>query len=240
MTLEHGRVPSAAMTRSRARARRLAGADRRRGIAIGAGLALLLLAGAARGDGPAPGALQHALPGQPYELVQRLLADKVVLLPGAQQRGASGPAHARALVLFEKPRSRVIDLLVQTDRQREYRPDLAKLETVERIADGAVMAQEMRIMLTPIRFWLRYQWDVPAGRISWALDPRFPNDVRFVEGFWELHEVDAEHTVAHTGTQVDVGKALPAFLQDAATRNNLRDTLDRCRRWIDSDGKVRR
>ena len=74
---------------------------------------------------------------------------------------------------------------------------------------------------------------------SLSLDPRFPNDVRFLEGYWELQAVDAEHTMGRTGTQVDVGQAMPAFLQDAATRNNLHDTLDRCRRWIDSDGRYR-
>ena len=146
---------------------------------------------------------------------------------------------ARAFVLFSKPRSRVLQLLLQTDRQTEYRHELAKLQTVERFENGLVMENEMRMMLRPIRFWLRYQWDVDAGRISWSLDPRFPNDVRQVEGFWELQELDAEHTMARTGTQVDVGTAIPAFLQEAATRNNLGDTLDRCRRWIDSDGRER-
>jgi hypothetical protein len=150
-----------------------------------------------------------------------------------------GAVAARALVLFEKPRDRVIQLMLQTDRQTEYRPEVAKFDIVDRLSDGVVMAQEMRIMLTPIRFWLRFQWDPRAGRISWALDPRFPNDLRVLEGYWELREVDAEHTLGRTGTQVDVGEALPAFLQDAATRNNLRDTLDRCRRWIDSDGRYR-
>jgi hypothetical protein len=213
--------------------------DRRRGIAVGAAFALAILAGAARGDDPEPAVLQRALPGEPPELVQRLLEDKVVLLPASGERGARGAAVARALVLFAKPRSRVIQLFLQTERQTEYRPELVKLDTLERSRGGVVMAQEMRIMLKPIRFWLRYQWDVTAGRFSWTLDPRFPNDLRSLEGFWELQEVDAEHTMGRTGTQVDVGAAIPAFLQEAATRNNLHDTLDRCRRWVDSDGRYR-
>jgi len=223
----------------RTRSSRRSGADRRRGIALGAAFAIAIFAGAAHGDDPEPAVLQRALSGEPRELVQRLLEDKVVLLPGWAERRVRGAAAARALVLFAKPRDRVIQLLLQTDRQIEYRPELAKLDTIERFPDGVVMAQEMRMMLTPIRFWLRYQWDVPAGRISWTLDPRFPNEVHFLEGFWVLQEVDAGHTMARTGTQVDVGPVLPAFLQDAATRNNLRDALDHCRRWVDSDGRDR-
>jgi hypothetical protein len=223
----------------RTRAPRRTSVDSRHGIALGAAFAIAIAAGAARADDPAPAVLQHVLPGQTRELVQRLLEDKVILLPGSGARGVDGPAMARALVLFAKPRDRVIQLLLQTDRQIEYRPELAALETVERSPDGVLVKQEMRIMLTPIRFWLRYQWDVPAGRISWKLDEHFPNGIRVLEGFWELQEVDAEHTMARTGTQVDVGAALPAFLQEAATRNNLRDALDRCRRWVDSDGRYR-
>ena len=214
------------------------GVDPRVGIALGAAFAIAIAAGA-RAEDPAPAVLQRVLPGQPRELVDRLLEDKVVLVPGWTGPRVHGTAAARALVLFAKPRDRVIQLMLQTDRQTEYRPEVAKLDTVERSPDGVVMAQEMRIMLTPIRFWLRYHWDVPAGRISWDLDPHFPNDLRALEGFWELSEVDAEHTLGKTGTQVDVGAALPSFLQDAATRNNLHDTLDRCRRWVDSDGRYR-
>ena len=91
----------------------------------------------------------------------------------------------------------------------------------------------------PISYWLRYQWDVSAGRISWTLDPRFPNGLRVTDGFWELEEVDAAHTLGRFGTRVDVGPALPAFLEEIATRKNLPQTLDRCRRWIDSDGRYR-
>jgi hypothetical protein len=181
-------------------------------------------------------AVQSALPGVPPELVRRLVDEKVVLLASS---GDSEPPPVEGLVLFAKPRARVLQLLLQTARQIEYRPDLARLETVERLPDGDVDVQEMRIMLMHISYWLRYQWDVPAGRISWKLDPRFPNDLRVTEGFWELHEVDSEHSVARFGTRVDVGPALPSFLQEIATRKNLPLTLERCRRWVDSDGTYR-
>jgi len=141
-------------------------------------LALGVFAGIARGDETLTAAVQRALAGEPPELVQRLFDEKVVLLSGSEPSDRSGPTQVRALVLFAKPRSRVIQLLLQTARQTEYRPDLEKVETVERFSNGEVDVQEMRIVLIQISYWLRYQWDVSAGRISWGLDPRFPNDLR--------------------------------------------------------------
>jgi hypothetical protein len=202
-------------------------------------LALAAFAGLARGDEALSAAVQRALAGEPPELAQRFLDEKVVLLSGSDPRHRGDPTQVRALVLFAKPQSRVIQLLLQTARQIEYRPDLEKVETVERFSNGEVDVQEMRMMLVRISYWLRYQWDVSAGRISWGLDPRFPNDLRVTDGFWELEEVDAVDTLGRFGTRVDVGPALPAFFQEIATRTNLPKTLDRCRRWIDSDGRDR-
>jgi len=202
-------------------------------------LALAVVPGIARGDESLAGTLQRELAGEPPALVERLLDERVVLLSGAGREPQDDPSQVRAVVLFARPRDRVIQLLQQTSRQIEYRPDLKKIEVVERLPDGEVDLQEMRMMLMRISTWLRYQWDVPAGRISWSLDPRFPNDLRAVEGFWELEEIDAGHTLGRFGTRVDVGPALPSMFEEIATRKNLPQTLDRCRRWIDSDGSSR-
>jgi hypothetical protein len=202
-------------------------------------LALLVLAGMAPSDETPTGAVQRALAGEPPELVQRLLDEKVVVLSGSETRDQSDASQVRGLVLFAKPRNRVIQLLLQTERQIEYRPELEKVETVERFPNGEVDLQEMRIMLVRVSYRLRYQWDVSAGRISWKLDPRFPNDLSATDGSWELEEVDAAHTLGRFGTRVDVGPALPALLEEIATRNNLPQTLHRCRRWVDSDGRYR-
>ena len=146
----------------------------------------------ARGDETLSAAVHRALAGEPPELVQRFLDEKVVLLSASEPRDRSGPTQVRALVLFERPQSRVIQLLLQTARQIEYRPDLEKVETVERFSNGEVDVQEMRIMLVRISYWLRYQWDVSAGRISaWgAASPRarFTNRRRCVP---RVHGLDA-------------------------------------------------
>ena len=212
-------------------------ATRRRTQWLGA-LPLIACAGIAWGDANLESALQASLAGQPPELVQKLVEEKIVLLPGSDA-DPHEPGRVRALVLFSQPRRRVVELLIQTARQIEYRTDLEDLKTVERLPDHNVDEHDMKIMLMRISYWLRYQWDLQAGRISWSLDSRFPNQLRVAEGSWDLGELDADHTLARFATRIDVGPALPSFLQELATRKNLPTTLDRCRRWVDSDGRYR-
>lgn len=202
-------------------------------------LALTMTAGLARGDDGLAAAVQRALPGEPPELVARLLDEKVVVLAASTPGEPADSNRVRGLAIFAQPRSRVIGLLVQTDRQGEYRPELQTVEAVERFPDGEVDRQVMRILLTRVSTWLRYQWDVAAGTMSWQLDPRFPNDLRTIEGSWELAEIDPGHTLGRFATRVDIGPALPAFFEEIATRKNLPKTLESCRRWIDSDGTYR-
>jgi hypothetical protein len=210
----------------------------RRKILLGA-LVSTVIAGMARGDETLAEAVQRALAGEPPELAERLIDEKVVVLSGSETRDQRDPTQVRALVLFAKPRSRVFQLLLQTARQVEYRPELQKVETVERFPNGEVDLEEIRMMLVRVSYWLRFQWDVSASRISWTLDPRFPNGLRATDGFWELEEVDAVHTLGRFATRVDVGPALPAFFEEMATRRSLPQTLERCRRWIDADGRYR-
>jgi hypothetical protein len=196
-----------------------------------AALALLAAARMAAAEGSPAGAILDA---QPRELVTRLFEKKVVLLESTKK----GPL-VEALVLFQQPRAKTLTLLTQTGRQSEFRPELAAVTEVERTPEGSVEEQRMKIMFVSVVYRLSYRVDPGAGRIEWRLDDRFDNDLHEVQGFWELHELDAGNTLGRFGTVVDVGPALPGMLQDWATRKNVPQTLDRTRRWVDSDGAWR-
>jgi hypothetical protein len=144
-----------------------------------------------------------------------------------------------ALVLFERPKDFVRQMLVQTSRQKEYRPELKRLEPIESTPEGSLDEYRIRVMFVNITYRMRYVVDREHCRISWALDPEFENDLQDVEGFWELHEIDAGRTLARFGTRVDVGPAVPGFIQDFATQKNVPQTVDRTRRWVDSGGTWR-
>jgi len=200
-----------------------------RGAVIGA-LTLLLAAPAGRAE---PGA-EAVLAAQPPDLVRTLLESKVVLAGHAD----ASTQTAQGFVIFEQPVERVYRLLSQTTRQREYRPELETIETVRPLEDGSIDEHHLKIMFIGIRYRLRNHWDPAHRRISWELDPEFENDLRRVDGSWELFALDASRTLGVLTTKVEVAAGMPSFLQDYVTRKNLPGTLERCRHWVDADGHL--
>jgi hypothetical protein len=168
----------------------------------------------------------------PAEEQEQLRKEKVLLLAGGDT------THVTGLVIFDEPVDRVMALLSQTGRGGEFRPELENDETVEAYPDGTVQEEELGILFTHITYFLRYRVDPSARRITWDLDPTRHNDIRQVSGSWELYDMGDGRTLARFGVEVDVG-ALPAFLQEYATRKKVPTTLENARRWIDSDGRWR-
>jgi hypothetical protein len=181
---------------------------------------------------PEPG--EEVLAALPADRVEELYAKHVVVTPAPE----AGSGVARGFVIFEAPIARAFQLLAQTPRQREYRPELTGLETIEVTPDGNVEEYRIRILFLDIRYYLRHRLDRERRRLRWELAPGFENDLARVEGSWELHPLRPDQTLGVLATRVEVGPALPAFLQDYATRKNLPATLERCRRWVDGDGRI--
>ena len=188
---------------------------------------------------PPPAPFQDApLELPPPERLEELEEERVLLDEGATSSGDNrGPA--RALVLFDRPRAEVLRLLASTPRQKEYRPELTRLDVIEASESGDVAEYRVRFMLTSLRYRARHGWDYESGRVWWTLDPAFDNDLQALDGLWELRALDARHTLGRFTTRIDVGPALPAFLQDYATRKKLPESMDAVRRWVDSGGRWR-
>jgi hypothetical protein len=202
--------------------------------------ALLCLAGPAGHAGASPAALsaaQRLIAAQPQAVVKRLEDEKLVLL--ASRDGKPSGDFIEALVIFEQPRSRVMRLLSQTARQREYRPELSGVETLAWSDDGSIDEHRMRVLFVKLRYRVHNHFDFEQGRIWWELDPSSESDLRRLEGFWELYELDEKRTLGRFGTRVDVGPALPTWFQEYATRKNVPATVDHIRLWVDSNGTYR-
>jgi hypothetical protein len=165
---------------------------------------------------------------------RRSLEDDKMLLPDAPKDAT----FVVGLVIFAKPVGRSMQLLAQTGRQIEYRPELKDNQTLKTYPDGTLERQQLKIMFNKIVYHLRYRADFAAERLSWELDESFDNDLKEVTGFWELFPLSEDRTLGRMGTRVDVG-ALPSFLQDYATRKNVPKSLENTRRWVDSDGTWR-
>jgi hypothetical protein len=162
-----------------------------------------------------------------------------VLLMQPQSANSDHAGGAEALVLFEQPRARVLRLLTSTPRQIEYRPELQRLRVVEATERGDVVEYQVRFMLSTLRYRARHAWDMEAGRVWWTLDPEYPNDLATLDGLWELRALDARRTLGRFTTRIDIGPALPAFLQEHATRRRLPEAMELVRRWVDSGGRWR-
>lgn len=174
--------------------------------------------------------------GVSQETLASLDADGLVMLA----RGDGEGEWISALVVFEHPADRVMALLTATDRQAEYRKDVSSIETVDRGDAYAVDEHRLRIMFVRIHYRLHTDWDLEAGQVTWRLDPSFENDLRSVEGSWRVENLDDGRSAGLFRTKVDVGPALPTFLQSGMTERNVKQTIPRIRRWVNENAAAAR
>jgi hypothetical protein len=210
-------------------------------------LAALLAICATAGGGFAQGAAQAAVPrnrpasaqalldSQPKDVVEELLEERLVLM----QTEGSDKGLVEALVLFSKPPEEVWPLLVQRERQKEYRPELTSVEIVKREENALVEEQHLKIAFLKVGYRLTDRLDPATWTLTFELDPSYESQLEHVSGYWELHAFDGGRTLARFGTRVNVSKAVPGFLQNGITRKNVPETLDNTRRWVDSGGQWR-
>ena len=203
--------------------------------------AALFLACSAPGVAAADAPLLAPLPGAPYlraispDLLPRLERERLVMLPS----DASAPGVAQGLVVFSQPYALVWRLLTQTERQREYRPELTEITNVERFENGVVDRHRISVLFVRLTYYLRYELDPAAWHIEWSLAPNYENGVQQISGTWDLFDLGGGRTLGRLGSTVRVGAVLPRSLQEAITRNKLSETLDNVRQWVDSGGKWR-
>jgi hypothetical protein len=213
---------------------RRASSWRRRAYAVVLVGAWLGLGGAAQAPAGPP-SCEAYLAAVSTELQQRLQRERIALLPSDPAK----PGVVQGLVLFSQPYTQVWELLNQTARQREYRPEVTQIETLERFPDGVVDEHRIRILFMRLTYHLRYRFEPAAWHIEWALDPRFENGVEQIAGTWDLMDMKGDRTLGKFGTTVRVGAALPRALQDAVTRKKVPETLENVRQWVDANGRWR-
>jgi hypothetical protein len=189
---------------------------------------------------PVPGATaEDILSAQPRELVEALRAKKVVMLQKVRERKGRDEGLIVGFVIFAADRESVYGLLSQTSRQIEFRPEITSIETLSRDADGPVDRHTIRILFNRFVYHLRWHLDPAHRTLRWTLDDRRENDLERLRGSWELFEMKDGGTLGRFTTSVNVGRAVPGFLQDYITRRNLPETMERNRRWVDSGGTYR-
>ncbi len=203
-------------------------------------LGLACLPAGVAGAGPGqPRSAESVLAEGPPGLGSRLEQERLVVLEDVGE--GSPDSFVVAYVLFSRERSQVLSLLRQAARQTEYRPELAEVRTVTSLPDGRVDEQQMKIAFKTLTYRLRYREDSETGRISWGLDPDFDNDIARLDGFWDLYEFESrpDRTLGRFGSNADVGRGVPRFVQRGMSRKTVLRYVRNCREWIDSNGEWR-
>jgi ribosome-associated toxin RatA of RatAB toxin-antitoxin module len=182
-----------------------------------------------------PASAQALLDSQPEGVVRDLMEERLVLMKN--EGGDAGLVEA--LVLFSVPPDQVWELLVQRDRQSEYRPELTEIKVVEREEDRLLEEQHLRIAFISLSYRLQNRFEPETRTFTFEIDESYESVVKHVSGYWELHELDGGRTLARFGTRVNVSAAVPGFLQNGITRKNVPSSLENTRQWIDSGGRWR-
>lgn len=178
-------------------------------------------------------------PVVPSEIVESLLRDKVIVMQQMQPEGALEGALTVAYVIFDLRREHVYELLAQTERQIEFRPELTSIKRHRVSATGPVDEQRLKILFRDYAYHLQFEFEPERYHIQWSLDPNFDNDLDRVLGYWDLYALEGERTLGLSGACVDVGPGVPVFLQDWITRKNLPRSMARVRDWVNSGGLYR-
>lgn len=182
-----------------------------------------------------PASAQALLDSQGEEVVEELLDERLVLM---ESEGGDA-SLVEALVLFSVPPDQVWDLLIQRERQSEYRPELKAIEVIEREQDRLLEEQHLKIAFISLSYRLQNRFEPETRTFTFEIDPSYDSLVKHVSGYWELHPLDGGRTLARFGTRVNVSAAVPGFLQNRITRSNVPDSLDNTRQWVDSGGRWR-
>lgn len=182
-----------------------------------------------------PASAQALLGSQPEKVVEELMEERLVLMKS--EGGDAGLVEA--LVLFSVPPDQAWELLVQRERQSEYRPELTGIEVITREEGGLLEEQHLRIAFVSVSYRLQNRFEPEKHTLTFEIDPSYESMIQHVSGYWELHELEGGRTLARFGTRVNVSAAVPGFLQNGITRKNVPQSLENTRQWIDSGGRWR-
>lgn len=176
---------------------------------------------------------------------EELKRERRVLL-GEQKETEDGSYSGliKAVALFEQPKQRVWELIVDTAMQEEYLPRLDDAEAVWSSAFGELTEFSLGVLWMDVEYRTQHWFYPEYSRVEWSLwdDPEeeWENDIAHQVGFWQLYYLTPNLTIGEYGTKVDTGVAVPQRLQDFFAKKDIPKALEAFQRYIDSDGSWRR
>ena len=197
--------------------------------------ALLLTAASAAQEGANPGLGWPVLASHQAPVVAALHQKKIVVLP--PELGDEG--FVRGMVIFDQPRDTVMTLLTDYPRQNEFQSNLVGFDVISPLDDGVIAEHRIRILFRNLSYRVVHRHDHETHRIFWSLDPQFKNDLRAMDGYWELHVLEAQRTLGVFGTKIIPGGAVPSGFATRVTRLKVPENMERMREWVNEQGGKR-
>ncbi len=188
---------------------------------------------------PAPGSGDGLLESWPEENRGALLKDGCTRpLPVSSEVAGCG-GFLQAAVVFERPPGEVIGLLSQTHRRGEFIDSLHRVESVERGKTHSIDEQEIKVLFTKLRHYMRSEWSAEHGLVSWTLDPNRDHDIDTPDAYWHLHPLTGGRTLGICGNRVSVGGIIPAITRQRLSQKKMNQSLGHIRGWVNSNGTSR-
>ncbi|HAR35844.1 MAG TPA: hypothetical protein DCR87_02845 [Acidobacteria bacterium] len=160
-----------------------------------------------------------------------------VILVSSHEGAPEGRTIISAALIFEVPAEKAWSILSDTERQAEYLEEIKELKIIEQGADYNRMFFVVRIMGQKVRYTVIHHFWPDKLYFWWELDPAEPRDLKELYGFWKLHRLDEQRTVARYGSLVRPAFPVPGFIRDWLYKANLRSSLEKVKKYVASQSR---
>ena len=193
---------------------------------------------------PPPGAPtvndKEAWDGLTPAAVEKIKKGEIVIASAQTTTGGGGEAMIQAAMIFDVNIAEAFRIIKETDKQCEFLNNCDEAILIERTDTHDIIEFRVKILAWELKYRVKHRWDNKKFRMWWTLDPSFNNDLKHLEGFWQLFYIDDTHTLGRYGTKLIVKEFIPKSVQEALTKRDLPTVLEQFRKRVNSHGKFKK
>ncbi len=147
-------------------------------------------------------------------------------------------ALIQAVVTFDPSPEEVWPLLYRTEDQIKYLEEIRDIQVINKEKTRDNIEFHLKIAWMDIVYRVIHQFDRDGLFFHWGLDPSFDNELKELEGYWQLYPYGNGKTLARYGSQVSVRK-VPSFIENLFKKNGVRKSLEAVQKYVNSGGTWR-
>ena len=181
-----------------------------------------------------------AYKGLSKDEIARMKAGEVIIIKNIQA-GESPSGMIEAAVIFNQNIDKVWALLVDgVADQYEFLPYLEKSVLSTQKDNHYFVDFHLVIMGVKLDYRVDHVGEKDKYYFHWQLDPKYPNKLKVLKGYWRFYWMDEGHTLARYGTWFEIGIGVPNFVQEFLIKRDLPQSLNNVKTYINSGGTWRK